>query len=156
MPVKTGIRCALNIWMTNTDLKYKSLIFDSNGKKINTGGCNTLIKYSVVSDNRIFKWYISQKNINLKKYLRNARYEMDAVLFRTAMSPGIREQGDCFPMIANRDGKMVVGLFGSFIHGFTQGFNGDIEDGDIFLTNDPYSCQGAISHLNDWLTLMPT
>ena len=38
-----------------------------------------------------------------------ARIEMDAVLFRTAMSPGIREQGDCFPMIANRDGKMVVG-----------------------------------------------
>ncbi|MEO1001074.1 MAG: hydantoinase B/oxoprolinase family protein, partial [Pseudomonadota bacterium] len=26
--------------------------------------------------------------------LRNARAEMDAVLFRTAMSPGIREQHD--------------------------------------------------------------
>ncbi|MFQ3256571.1 MAG: N-methylhydantoinase B, partial [Porticoccaceae bacterium] len=25
--------------------------------------------------------------------LRNAREEMDAVMFRTAMSPGIREQG---------------------------------------------------------------
>ena len=44
--------------------------------------------------------------------------EMDAVLFRTAMSPGIREQGDCFPMIANKDGKMVVGQFGSFIGPF--------------------------------------
>ena len=40
---------------------------------------------------------------------------MDAVLFRTAMSPGIREQHDAFPMIANNDGKMVVGQFGSFI-----------------------------------------
>ena len=40
---------------------------------------------------------------------------MDAVLFRTAMSPGIREQHDEFPMIANREGKMVVGQFGSFI-----------------------------------------
>ena len=48
----------------------------------------------------------------------SARWEMDAVLFRTAMSPGIREQGDEFPMIANLDGKMVVGQFGSFIHGF--------------------------------------
>ena len=33
--------------------------------------------------------------------LRNARVEMDAVLFRTAMSPGIREQHDEFPLIAN-------------------------------------------------------
>ena len=32
--------------------------------------------------------------------LRNARVEMDAVLFRTAMSPGIREQHDAFPLIA--------------------------------------------------------
>ena len=41
----------------------------------------------------------------IENALRNAREEMDAVLFRTAMSPGIREQGDCFPMIANVDGK---------------------------------------------------
>ncbi|HIF09631.1 MAG TPA: hypothetical protein EYQ81_07140, partial [Sneathiellales bacterium] len=39
--------------------------------------------------------------------LRNARFEMDAVLFRTAMSPGIREQHDEFPIIANRDGYRV-------------------------------------------------
>ena len=32
--------------------------------------------------------------------LRNARYEMDEVLFRTALSPGIREQHDEFPLIA--------------------------------------------------------
>ncbi len=41
----------------------------------------------------------------IENALRNAREEMDAVLFRTAMSPGIREQGDCFPMIANLEGK---------------------------------------------------
>ncbi|MEL7029297.1 MAG: hydantoinase B/oxoprolinase family protein, partial [Pseudomonadota bacterium] len=87
--------------------------------------------------------------------LRNAREEMDAVLFRTAMSPGIREQHDAFPMIANQDGKMVVGQFGSFIWGFMEAYDGTIEEGDIFLTNDPYSCNGAISHLNDWLTLTP-
>jgi len=87
--------------------------------------------------------------------LRNAREEMDAVLFRTAMSPGIREQGDCFPMIANRDGQMVVGQFGSFIHGFLQAYDGDIEDGDILITNDPYMCQGAVSHLPDWIVLLP-
>ena len=91
----------------------------------------------------------------IENALRNARTEMDAVLFRTAMSPGIREQHDAFPMIANSAGKMVVGQFGSFIWGFTQGYNGDIEEGDIFLTNDPYSCDGAVSHLNDWLTMKP-
>ncbi|TWO79848.1 hydantoinase B/oxoprolinase family protein [Denitratisoma oestradiolicum] len=91
----------------------------------------------------------------IENALRNARAEMDAVLFRTAMSPGIREQHDAFPMIAHCDGRMVVGQFGSFIHGFVSGYEGTIEEGDVFLTNDPYSCNGAVSHLNDWLMLMP-
>ena len=91
----------------------------------------------------------------IENALRNARAEMDAVLFRTAMSPGIREQHDAFPMIANQDGKMVVGQFGSFLYGFMNGYEGTIEEGDVFLTNDPYACNGAISHLNDWLTMMP-
>ena len=43
----------------------------------------------------------------IENALRNARTEMDAVLFRTAMSPGIREQHDAFPMIANNEGKML-------------------------------------------------
>ena len=91
----------------------------------------------------------------IENALKNARFEMDAVLFRTAMSPGIREQHDEFPLIANRDGKMVVGQFGSFIHGFMSLYDGTIEEGDIFLTTDPYSCNGAISHANDWLVLVP-
>lgn len=91
----------------------------------------------------------------IENALRNVRVEMDAVLFRTAMSPGIREQGDCFPMVANRDGKMVVGQFGSFIHGFMQAYEGEIEEGDIILTNDPYMCNAAVSHLPDWIVLVP-
>lgn len=87
--------------------------------------------------------------------LKNAREEMDAVLFRTAMSPGIREQGDCFPMIANRDGKMVVGQFGSFIHGFMEAYQGELEEGDIVITNDPYMTNAAVSHLPDWIVLVP-
>jgi N-methylhydantoinase B len=91
----------------------------------------------------------------IENALKNAREEMDAVLFRTAMSPGIREQGDCFPMIANRDGKMVVGQFGSFIHGFMESFTGEVEEGDVLLTNDPYMCNGAVSHLPDWIVIVP-
>ena len=41
----------------------------------------------------------------IESALRNARFEMDTVLFRTAMSPGIREQHDEFPMIANPAGQ---------------------------------------------------
>ncbi|WP_339899656.1 hydantoinase B/oxoprolinase family protein [Paraglaciecola polaris] len=91
----------------------------------------------------------------IENALSNAREEMDAVLFRTAMSPGIREQGDCFPMIANKDGKMVVGQFGSFIHGFMDAFEGELEEGDIILTNDPYMTNAAVSHLPDWIVLVP-
>ncbi len=91
----------------------------------------------------------------IESALRNARHEMDAVLFRTAMSPGIREQHDEFPLIADRRGRMVVGQFGSFIDGFLRTFHGTVEPGDVFLLSDPYSCAGAISHLNDWLVLLP-
>lgn len=91
----------------------------------------------------------------IENSLKNARVEMDAVVFRTAMSPGIREQGDCFPMIANKEGKMVVGQFGSFIGPFMDAYNDDVEEGDIIMTNDPYMCNAAVSHLPDWLFLVP-
>ncbi|MBW7836761.1 MAG: hydantoinase B/oxoprolinase family protein [Sphingomonadales bacterium] len=91
----------------------------------------------------------------IENALRNTREEMDATLFRTAMSPGIREQGDAFPLVADHNGKMIVGQFGSFIDGFLRAYKGDIEEGDIIWLSDPYSCEGAISHNNDWLILLP-
>jgi N-methylhydantoinase B len=91
----------------------------------------------------------------IENALRNARIEMDATVFRTAMSPGIREQGDCFPLIADHKGRMIVGQFGSFITGFLNVYQGAIEDGDMIWLSDPYSCEGAISHNNDWLVLLP-
>lgn len=91
----------------------------------------------------------------IENALRNARVEMDATLVRTAMSPGIREQGDAFPLIADYKGRMLVGQFGSFIGGFLEGYEGTVEDGDMFFLSDPYSVEGAISHANDWLVLLP-
>jgi len=91
----------------------------------------------------------------IENALRNARVEMDATLVRTAMSPGIREQGDAFPLIADHEGRMIVGQFGSFIGGFLRGYDGTVEEGDMFLLSDPYSVEGAISHSNDWLVLLP-
>src|SRR3954449_1058115 len=87
--------------------------------------------------------------------LRNARYEMDEVLFRTALSPGIREQHDEFPLIGDPDGKMVVGQFGLSVPDFLEGFDDTVQDGDVLLTSDPYACGAAISHANDWLIVLP-
>lgn len=72
-----------------------------------------------------------------------------------SMSPAIREQQDEFNVIAEPGGKMIVGQFGSFIGQFLNAWKGSIEEDDIFITNDPYSVGGSISHLNDWLILMP-
>ena len=91
----------------------------------------------------------------MENALRNARVEMDATLVRTAMSPGIREQGDSFPLIADNKGRMIVGQFGSFIDGFLRQYAGTIEEGDMIFLSDPYSCEGAVSHANDWLVLLP-
>ena len=91
----------------------------------------------------------------MENALRNARVEMDATLVRTAMSPGIREQGDAFPLIADHTGKMIVGQFGSFIGGFLDNYEGTLEDGDMIFLSDPYSVGGAVSHSNDWLVLLP-
>lgn len=91
----------------------------------------------------------------IENALRNTRNEMDAVLFRSAMSPVIREQHDGFPMICTPDGRMVVGQFGSYISGFVKQWKRGINEGDVFLMSDPYKCNGAISHINDWLVLLP-
>lgn len=91
----------------------------------------------------------------IENALRNARVEMDATLVRTAMSPGIREQGDAFPLIADHKGRMIVGQFGSYIGPFLEGYEGTVEEGDMIMLSDPYSVGGAVSHCNDWLVLLP-
>jgi N-methylhydantoinase B len=50
---------------------------------------------------------------------------------------------------------MVVGQFGSFIGPFMDAYDSEIEEGDVILTNDPYMCNAAVSHLPDWLVLVP-
>jgi N-methylhydantoinase B len=87
--------------------------------------------------------------------LVNTRSQMDAVLFRTAMSPIIREQRDGFPIITDRDGRLLAGQFGSPVKGFLDLYDGTVEDGDVFITSDPYATNGSVSHANDWLVCMP-
>lgn len=51
---------------------------------------------------------------------------------------------------------MLVGQFGSFIGEFLKMW-GDkpICEGDVFVTNDTYAIEGAVSHLNDVIVLLP-
>ncbi|KAJ5613300.1 hypothetical protein N7510_006494 [Penicillium lagena] len=87
--------------------------------------------------------------------LASIRGEMDKMMLRCSMSPAIREQQDEFNVITDAQGKMLVGQFGSFITQFLEVWEGTIEEGDVFVTNDTYQVQGAISHLNDVIVLMP-
>jgi N-methylhydantoinase B/oxoprolinase/acetone carboxylase alpha subunit len=78
---------------------------------------------------------------------QNARLEMDALITRVAMSPAMREQLDFFPMIADSQGRMIVGQFGSFLHDLLPKWGQPMLEGDVYITNDPYAVGGAISHL---------
>ncbi len=91
----------------------------------------------------------------IENALRNARHEMDAVLFRAAMSPVIREQHDEFPMITDAKGRMIVGQFGSYIPEMLRQQDFKLAPGDVILQSDPFKCGGAISHINDWMILIP-
>jgi 5-oxoprolinase (ATP-hydrolysing) len=95
--------------------------------------------------------------------LASVRAEMDTLMLRCSMSPAIREQQDEFNVITDPAGKMLVGQFGSFIGQFLKIWNyklargevEEIEEGDVFITNDVYEVEGAVSHLNDIIVLLP-
>ncbi|WP_174802980.1 hydantoinase B/oxoprolinase family protein [Martelella limonii] len=91
----------------------------------------------------------------IENALLNARFEMDSVVVRVALSPVIREQHDEFPMICNPAGQMIVGQFGSYIPAIVDQYKDNIHEGDIFVWNDPYACKGSISHNNDWCVMLP-
>lgn len=94
----------------------------------------------------------------IESTLENTRYEMDRVLETTAISPVIREQSDQFPLIADAQGRMVMGQFGSAIDTIIENASfdwDDLEEGDVVATNDPYMCAGAMSHTPDMLLLRP-
>ncbi|MBA4115321.1 MAG: hydantoinase B/oxoprolinase family protein [Rubrobacter sp.] len=94
----------------------------------------------------------------IENALKNIREEMDRVLVTTAVSPIIREQADEFPLIADRQGRMIVGQFGSPVSVVIENSPCTIEelkDGDVIALNDPYMMEGATSHLPDLLLVRP-
>jgi len=94
----------------------------------------------------------------IENALKNIRHEMDRVLVTTAVSPIIREQADEFPLIADRQGRMVVGQFGSPVDTVLEHSPykvEDLKDGDVIALNDPYMMEGSTSHLPDILLVRP-
>ena len=89
--------------------------------------------------------------------LKNIRREMDAVIFRAAMSTVIREEHDSFPLIADSEGRMLAGQFGwPMAEFFEKEFpKEDLEPGDVLILNDPYRCGGAVQHTPDMLVMRP-
>jgi N-methylhydantoinase B len=94
----------------------------------------------------------------IENTLSNTRYEMDRVLETTAVSPVIREQSDQFPLMADRKARMVMGQFGCAIKTIIDHSPyevQDLRDGDVIALNDPYLCEGSISHTPDFMLLRP-
>tara|TARA_X000000950_G_scaffold289506_1_gene414452 strand:- start:5004 stop:6047 length:1044 start_codon:yes stop_codon:yes gene_type:complete len=71
--LKTGDQVVVSWVKKQTNKKFSSVSYTKGSKIINTGGCNTLLNYSLVSENRIFK--ISKKN----------KYHRESVLLGCAL-----------------------------------------------------------------------
>jgi N-methylhydantoinase B len=100
----------------------------------------------------------------IQSSLQAAADEMFAALRHTAMSAIIYEVLDMGTGITDRHGEMAgsgagipafVGVLDKTVKRVLGKFNapGDIEPGDIFITNDPYN--GGVTHLNDVVLTMP-
>jgi N-methylhydantoinase B len=100
----------------------------------------------------------------IQSSLQAAADEMFAALRHTAMSAIIYEVLDMGTGITDRHGEMAgsgagipafVGVLDKTVKRVLDKFNkpGEIEPGDIFITNDPYN--GGVTHLNDVILTMP-
>jgi N-methylhydantoinase B len=96
--------------------------------------------------------------------LQAAADEMFGALRRTAMSAIIYEVLDMGTGIMDKYGELAgsgagipafVGVLDKTVKRVIEKYNkpGDIEPGDIFITNDPYT--GGVTHLNDVVLVMP-
>lgn len=90
--------------------------------------------------------------------------EMFGAMRRTAMSAIIYEVLDMGTGICDRHGEIAgsgagipafVGVLDKTVKKIMEKFDqpGDIEPGDVFVTNDPYN--GGVTHLNDMVLVMP-
>ncbi len=100
----------------------------------------------------------------IQNSLQAAADEMFGALRRTAMSAIIYEVLDMGTGIMDKYGELAgsgagipafVGVLDKAVKRVIEKYNkpGEIEPGDIFITNDPYT--GGVTHLNDVVLVMP-
>jgi N-methylhydantoinase B len=100
----------------------------------------------------------------IQSSLQAAADEMFAALRHTAMSAIIYEVLDMGTGITDKNGELAgsgagipafVGVLDKTVKNVLAKYNkpGEIEAGDIFITNDPYN--GGVTHLNDAVLVMP-
>jgi N-methylhydantoinase B len=100
----------------------------------------------------------------IQSSLQAAAEEMFAALRHTAMSAIIYEVLDMGTGITDKNGELAgsgagipafIGVLDKTVKSVIAKFRepGDIEPGDIFITNDPYN--GGVTHLNDAILVMP-
>ncbi|MBX3538490.1 MAG: hydantoinase B/oxoprolinase family protein [Chelatococcus sp.] len=92
--------------------------------------------------------------------LRSAQLEMGSLLERTAMSPVIREKQDYFTGLVDRDLNLLIGTKmpsgGRIVPPVLKQYPiSAMRPGDIFLYNDCYGTNGAVSHSPDMVFVTP-
>lgn len=87
--------------------------------------------------------------------------QMGAVLQRTALSVNVKERLDFSCAVFSADGSLIVnaphipvhlGSMGDTVRSVIRSADGELADGDVFVTNDPYS---GGSHLPDVTVVTP-
>ena len=89
--------------------------------------------------------------------VESARKEMEIQIERTARSVVIREGRDYRAGIFDRHGRNVSSASGAaHVDPILQNYDiGDIEDGDVFIWNDPFKSAGGLTHLPDLCITQP-
>jgi len=88
--------------------------------------------------------------------------EMGLALVRAAYSPNVKERHDCSTSLLDKDGQTIaqaehiplhMGSMLGFIPELVATFEDDINEGDVFISNDPYV--GGSTHLPDVVVVAP-
>jgi N-methylhydantoinase B len=96
----------------------------------------------------------------VKGAVQSARGEMEALIERTSMSPFIREKKDYFTALHDAQGNLIVAtksaVAGNALDCILEQYPaGTMQDGDLYLYNDPYVSRGAVSHMPDMVFAAP-
>ena len=98
----------------------------------------------------------------IKNALSSVADEMALVLMRSAYSPVVRDSMDYSTALCDRNGQMIaqgltlavqLGAFPDAMQHLTKAYAGRMQQGDIFIMNDPYGAGGQ--HLPDIYVIKP-